>query len=147
MFSGLDQAKKRLEVSVSRNSPQACYVPLLSPNPLQSLASWSRPPRDSHGLPQDKSNPPTYLLLHCIFPDSNTFKTYTTPATPKCHQKLEMRQEVHAYLFYVTAINKVQYFTSYCQRKISGFWFPLLCNCSGVISNMTSTNPQPHQLV
>lgn len=67
-------------------------------------------------IPQNTFNPPTDFCLHCLVPDCNTLNK-----TPTRHHKLEMRQEIHAYLFDVGGIETVQYFTAYCRSEPSGF--------------------------
>lgn len=57
-------------------------------------------------IPQNTLNSPTDLFLHFLVPDSNTVNK-----APAHQHKLEMRQEVHAYLFDVGGIETVQYFT------------------------------------
>lgn len=64
-------------------------------------------------IPENTFNPPTDVCLHCLFPDSDALNK-----APTRKHKLEMRQEVHAYLFDVGGFETAQYFTGYCRSKI-----------------------------
>lgn len=74
-------------------------------------------------IPERTFHPPTNHCYDCHIDDHSARSS--VPSTPQKFNRLEMRTEVYAYLFELSGISTVQYFSGYCRSEIS-FLYSLL---------------------